>query len=185
MNKEEKLNINLLNTLKIDVLKEVKSESEKALNHLHSLEENITSKSLTILQVTLSISLVLLGVVINDIADGNMEKLSILALSLLVLFAVVIGFLTKNVLAKDSVIIGSTPSILCQEDLVGENVKDHTKSITINRIWNLEEDISICLESYEVKMKNFKRANRILFFGLAFIALLMLALFYPYCSSSC
>jgi len=58
------------------------------------------------------------------------------------------------------------PESLAQDDLIKGNDEIDEKAIVINKISNLQDSIEVCLETYNVKLKRFKRGFQILWMGI-------------------
>lgn len=160
----------------------IKSEAEKNLQDIHKSENLMTGKINTFLSFSFAVFITVVGYSVKAITDDKIDLLFVLSISLSIVFSLIIIVLFNSIFPYENRLLGSEPNKLVQEDMIKGDEYDELR-ILGNRILCIQDAIKISLSSYRKRLNSYKKANRILVFGL-FSTLLVLIVFLL-CQCSC
>lgn len=166
------MNQDILFITKNETLIIIKEEGEKNLLGIQNVEDVITNKSNSLMQILIPILIVLLGFCINSIATKNFNWQFQLSTVIIILLGIVIYILYQNILPAKSAIQGTEPNQLVQLDMIIGDIENDNRNILVNRVFNLQKAINYSTKSHSIRYKRFKNANKTLFLGLLIIFIL-------------
>lgn len=176
------MNTDILYKAKKETQLLIKSEAEKNLEDIHKSEDIMTGKINNFLSFSYAVFIAAVGYSIKCISDKNFDLLFILSVSLSVVFALVIIVLFNSIFPLENRLLGSQPNKLIQSDMIKGDNYDELR-ILGNRILCIQDAIDISISSYISRLDSYKKANRILVFGL--LISLLIIIFFLLCRFWC
>ncbi len=161
----------------------IKSEGERNLEDIHKSEDIMTNKINNILSFSFAVFIGVISYSVKCISDKKFDLLFILSLLLSVVFGLVIFILFKSIFPLENRLLGSQPNKLVQNDLIKGDDYDELRIIS-NRILCTQKAIDISITSYIKRLESYKKANKILIFGLL-ISLTIIIIIFLLCQFSC
>ena len=128
------MNQDILFITKNETLIIIKEEGEKNLLGIQNVEDVITNKSNSLMQILIPILIVLLGFCINSIATKNFNWQFQLSTVIIILLGIVIYILYQNILPAKSAIQGTEPNQLVQLDMIIGDIENDNRNILVNRV---------------------------------------------------
>ena len=159
-----------------NTLELIKQEAEKNLVNIHSIEDKITDKSSNLLKTVISFFIITSGYSIRYLSLKEHTSLFYFAVTLSVLFFILIFILSLVIFPKYTVAIGSEPKKNVDKNFIRGDEYDEYR-ILCNKIECLQCDIESSLSSYRKRLNLFKSSYKLLIFSLLFI-FLTFSLFY-------
>ena len=151
-----------------NTLELLKSEAEKNLINIHSIEDVITNKSSNLLKMVISFFIITTGYSIRAFSLSQFDYLFSFSISLSILFIVIISLLIFIIFPKDTVSLGSEPIKNINENFIKGDKFDECR-ILCNKIENLQTAIEGSLSSYRIRLNAYKKTTTTLILGLILI----------------
>jgi len=170
----------LLDKASVDTLKLIKAEAESNLKEIHNIENIITDKTEKLFKLVITFLVIVMGYALKSYSENDFGDLFLLAILFTVLFLIAAIVLYKVIFPKATIVLGSEPDNLVQEDMIKGSEKDE-KYILGNRVYNLQKAINTSKSSYLNRIKHYRSANKVLLIGIVSIVIaFILFQFYQY-----
>ena len=162
---ENQLNQDLLYTASAKVLHEIKIEAIDCLKSYHETENIITNKAIGLLQILFPVFVAIFGFIVIELQNNrNSVILCVASFEAIVIFLAVYSLYEILVLKKVA-LSGSVPSDVLKLDIVNKSQDENLLHFLRIKIYSLQNAISACQVSHEMRKNKLKMSLNILLTG--------------------